>query len=317
MPHDPIKAAPIESGGDKGSEQAVRRFRDSVAPTYIQNWPPGLSLLSMPSRGVSIEPIERDAMIAALWASASGEEPSEDVRGGLPHDRIRPLLDSVAAKLDPVIASVAGDDGKAFVRLGSRSPKDSWKGMKDGFAVRTGSQALAILLDSMERIHDDLQSDRLCGAESWLYARKWIDLPEWAEFRCVLRDGIFAGACQYDYMKGIEYPQILSAPDIVLQALSGFAARVAAVSPLDTVIFDVGFEAGDIARPVLVEINPFGDLTDPCLFRDGWPEPSVEGPVFRYHGDGRDYGLARRPGRADGGLLVTAADPAAAPEPAP
>lgn len=281
------------------SVETHRARRERVAATFIQNWPDALAALSMPTKGFPIEDDERHAMIAALWASASGEEPPEDVRGGLHHDRIRPLLDGLAGRLDPLIRSFAGDPsadgttGHAFVRLGSRSPKDSWEGIRNGFGVRTGAEAMALLIDSMERVHDDLQVDRACGVESWLFVRQWVDLPQWAEFRCVLRDGYFCGASQYAYMEGAEYPQILSAPDVVLGALAAFADRVRDASHLDTVIFDVGFEGGDLERPILIEINPFSDMTDLCLFRAGWPDIPANQPVFRYHGDGNDYGIGK------------------------
>lgn len=292
---------PEHQAAEPAAQDARRRLREIVEPTFIQNWPQALRALSMPSIGWPLPDKQRDALIAATWAS-DGEDPPRDAFGSIRPDEAMSLLDGLRADIDRNLREAR--DGKArlssggefFVRLGSRSPKDSWYGIRNGFGVSEGGKALRILMDSTERIHDDLVSDRLAGSPSWLFLRRWIDIPDWAEFRCVLRKGVYAGASQYACSGGQGWPVLAARREGIAAALEAFCAEVSqavAHRPAGRkgdLVVDVAFIGGRLERPVLIEINPFLDLTDPCLFRGGWPAPGAA-PEFRFIGDGRDYGI--------------------------
>lgn len=300
---------------DTEVKEARRRLRAIVEPTFIQNWPEALKALSMPSLGWPLSDGQRDALIAATWAT-DGEDPPQDAFGSIRPDETRAQLDGLQADIDRKIGELRDvrrrldSRGEFFVRLGSRSPKDSWYGIRNGFGVREGRKALRILMDSTERIHDDLVSDRLAGSPSWIFLREWIDIPDWAEFRCVLRGGAYAGASQYACRDGQSWPILAGRREEIAAALEVFCIKVSEAVAHRTaeragdLVVDVGFVDGRLERPVLVEINPFLDLTDPCLFNGGWPAPGTA-PEFRFIGDGRDYGIvpAARARALAGGFL--------------
>lgn len=278
------------SGGDLAEWYARDDADKLVRATFIQNWPEALRDLSIPSAGFALEPAERRALLVALWG-ADGDEVPDDVMGDLRPGDVRELLAHVADRIERA-RSCLGETSAgaaAFVRLGSRSPKDSFHGIIEGFAVTSGRAALRLLLDSPERVGDDLASDEALGHPSWIFVRQWVDMPDWSEFRCVLRDGRFAGASQYDFNSRTAHERIADREGEILAILQSFGDRVSeavAGSPeLHDLVFDAAFAGGDLARPILIEVNPLCPLTDSCLF-ESWPRPG-DPPVLLHRGDGR------------------------------
>lgn len=257
--------------------------------TFLENWPSALRALSMQTRSFQLSEETRQALIDAFYDREGDFLPPEREA-----DMSR-ILGELSAALDECVRDFP--DG-AFVKLGNRSPKDSWDGMVDGFRVTSGEQALKMFLTSMERIYEDLRVATLADYLPTIQVRRWIDIPAWAEFRCMVKDRTPIGLSQYDYTEGAEYPEITGQAEAIQDALLAYLdTKVIPAMHLDDVVVDVAFEHGDLARPILIEINPFGGLTNPCLYRNCNPMAgSGRDPLrlFRYIGDGEDYAFARR-----------------------
>lgn len=257
-------------------------YWERVLPTYIENWPAGLYNLSIPQVNLKL-PMPK-AMILIWEHLADGKEST-------------PLEMSYLGAVDAKItkAGLAFPDG-FFVRLGSRSPKDSWVGYEEGFKCVDGRKALRMFLDS-ERIWEDLQLADTKGYEPQIWLRQWQEIPQWGEFRCFMRDKKLVGISQYDYLDGQRYDEIAENADSIHWAIDKFFTGLFLPKiHLDSVVFDVwvkrrvrGNEQSWEVR--LLEINPFGVFTDPCLFSwkdggdfDGWlrfieesrPKPNVD-----------------------------------------
>ena len=253
---------------------ALAEVSESLA-TRIECWPEALSRLSIPQVQISLTEIEAEMMAAAFEDGA-------------------PPPASLSERIE---AATAGFQNGFFIRLGSRSPKDSYLGEKDGFCCQDGALATALLCDS-ERIWEDVRRDLRVGQPIFVFAREWQDIPAWAEFRCVITDGQLAAISQYDYRTAAVYSEIADRPDVVEAAIAAFVERrVIPACHLTDVVVDIAFDGGDLDRPFLLEINPHGDKTDPTLFRACNPMFSreISAPLFRYHGDGYDYPFTSAP----------------------
>jgi hypothetical protein len=237
-----------------------------VLPTYIENWPSGLYNLSIPQVNLRL-PMPRAFL--KLFELVMDGKPISDLAVS--------YLKALEAKINKE-ASVFPNG--FFVRLGSRSPKDSWTGDREGFKCHDGAKALRLLLDSPERVYDDVALAVAHDYKPQIWLREWIDIPEWAEFRCFMKDRKLIGISKYDYLKEQRYDEIVeiveNADSIRWAIEKFFSDQFLPRIHLDSVVFDIwvklrarGNEQQWEVR--LLEINPFGVFTDPCLFswKDG------------------------------------------------
>ncbi|MGH9631898.1 MAG: hypothetical protein ACRD7E_26635 [Bryobacteraceae bacterium] len=263
-------------------------YFEEVKLTYLESWPAALSDLSIPQVEVQLTLEEASALgsnIIELF-EAFGEPAGRDISG-------------IRERVDRAIRQFPNG---AFVRLGSRSPKDSWRGLREGFRCCDGEKAVGLLTDCSERIADDLQ---LAIAENYkprIFVREWQDIPEWSEFRCFMKDRRLVGISQYNYLKKRCFPEIEVQADYLRMAIEDFFERFRTACHLDTVIFDVFIKQQVclLAKTVgscfwqvkLIEINPFFDLTDPCLFR--WGADADFDGSFRFIRSGETVSFGRR-----------------------
>ena len=96
-------------------------YFELVKPTYIENWPNALCSLSLAQVDVPLTLDEAKALGTNImeYGETFGDAMAD----------ISDIRERVAAEL------VKFPKG-AFIRLGSRSPKDSWLGNREGFKVR-------------------------------------------------------------------------------------------------------------------------------------------------------------------------------------
>jgi len=249
-------------------------YWDTVRPTYIENWPSALSSLSIPSIDVPLT-VDDARRLGTNIIEYGGEFCiGEYIRADI--SDIRPKVAAAVAKMP------AG----AFVRLGSRSPKDSWEGHKQGFKVLPGEDPLRFILDCSERMSDDLLLAIRYNYAPHIFVRQWMDIKPWSEFRCFMRDRNLVGISQYNYLRGKVFPEIVRDADIIRWAIQDcFFPMFREASHLADVVFDVWVEPHTMRDNTrvwevkLVEINPFFELTDPCCFK--WGEDF--GGEFRYN----------------------------------
>lgn len=233
-------------------------YFESVKPTYIENWPSRLHNISIAQADVPLTIADAKALGSNMieWYVFFPSPPGQDI------SHIEKALDKAIDRFP----------GGVFVRLGSRSPKDSWKGYKDGFRVANGMAAMEILLDASERIAEDLMLAIKNDYPPHLFVREWIDMPEWAEFRCFQKDNKLVGISQYNYLKNEIYPEILEHHESIQWAIERFfVAQLQPVIHLENVVFDVFVKQRNKNNTTewvvkLLEINPFFEMTDPCLY---------------------------------------------------
>lgn len=247
--------------------QPSRPFWDASLPTYIENWPLELHAMSIPSIVVRLSFDE-----ARTLGSHNGDW---GVTFEAPPDH-QALKAAMIAKWDEKLRLFPRG---AFIRLGSRSPKDGlYWGVNaqdhPGGRVRSGEEAWRRMTACSERIYEDLQMQLQMKYEPRIVFREWIDMPEWSEFRCFQHGAQLVGISQY-FHRGV-YPEVIKDAAGLKWAIEQFHEHVFRPAikdnqSLQDVVFDVfvkKLKFSTITRweVKLVEINPFGPLTDPCLF---------------------------------------------------
>jgi hypothetical protein len=243
--------------------------------TYIENWPSPLYDLSIPHIDLPLNQDEARALGSNIrhFGHWFGSGPAK------PLDRIAQRL---AAALDAF-------PGGAFVRLGSRSGKDSDFAQACGMRVTSLRGALLMLTDGSERIALDLRCALYLGYEPHIFVREWREIPNWAEFRCFMQDRRLIGISQYDCINLRHVPEIAGQAHGINAAIESFFQEFRQHVHVADVVFDVYLQPGarndqrsfDVR---LLEMNPFCTKTDACLFR--WsPADSAAGDFdgsFRY-----------------------------------
>jgi hypothetical protein len=259
-----------------------------AVPTYLENWPAELQSLSIAQVDI---PMTREE------ATALGSQIIELGEGFAPMPIPTPTL---IAKVEAAFKKMPGP---AFVRLGSRSPKDAfWD--KDTFVVNDALEALSLLTASSERIYEDLRIGLHFGYEPHIFIREWMEIPEWAEFRCFMKDRKLIGISQYYHRK--VQPMVVEEHDAIKWAIETFFENdFKDACHLNDVVFDVFVKVREPAKRYnsdscgvpwrtwsvkLLEINPYWNLTDPCLFtwtqlENEWLHAELSNefqPPFRY-----------------------------------
>jgi len=310
-------------------------------PTYMGHWPGNL-LGHIPTALIALDKREARDLLelnmvlidskhhelaheAEALATASiprqvSDKQIHDALSQYCQDRMQRLVGETAGHVHSLVNRMADAiqdlGGKIFVRLDSRSPKDSWQGHQEGFACTTAARALQLLTDS-ERVYEDLSAAKAQNRSVWIALRKWVDIHKEAEFR-VIYNGATKAMCvsQYHYREdwkqdSPELNPVLN-PIFVMQAIRNLWREVGdqiLESAADgSVVFDVyvkrefdlqefsivntpngrGVDVGPSGRmwltAHLIEINPFMEMTDPCLFN--WEKDMFDKDEFRYKKDG-------------------------------
>jgi hypothetical protein len=248
----------------------TQAYWDLARPTFIENWPSDLHAISIPSTIIRLDEREANTLGSYIIELGEGFENTPEE-----HEKVR---DDLIRSIDQAVKYYPYG---AFVRLGSRSPKDAmYWGVgpgEDSFCVHTGKDAWRLLTACSERVYDDLRMQLAMHYDPRIVVRAWIDLPEWSEYRCFQRNGELIGISQY-YYRGV-YPEIIENAESIKWAIEQFHSNLfRPANELNDVVFDVfvkmrGDQVGAHTRweVKLLEINPFFNLTDPCLF--DWNKP--------------------------------------------
>lgn len=224
---------------------------DRARQTYIENWPPALRALSIPDLDIALSLGEAAAL-------------------GRRNPRFRAPCDVAPEPLDRVEHAIGAAIERftrgAFVRLGSRSGKDSEYAETFGLRVTTAEAALACLTDRSRRTAYDLRLALANGYAPHVFVREWVDVPAWAELRCFVRGRALVGVSRYDVKNLDRSDDLLCVEAEIRGSLDRFMTGFLDASHLDDVVVDVFLEGGDPERIRLLEINPFDVNTDPCRF---------------------------------------------------
>lgn len=213
--------------------------------TFLDYWPAAVEQLSIPH--VAHELNHQDIGLLEHFETASGLMPRQDC-----------YSDTLTAFLSGAVQ--AFPDG-VFFRLGGRSFVTAERGAQ---RCRTVADALRVLSAPGYRAARMARRCRLAGRPVWLFARQWIDMQPWGEFRLLFRDRELVGATQFHPHS--VWPQLEPRLDDIATALSAFAARLASELHLPDVVADVYWPLDTSASCVLIELNPFLSITGLGLF---------------------------------------------------
>lgn len=271
-------------------------YMNTACPTYLENWPAALAALSIKQTRIPLTRDEAKSLgtnIYELGEMFGEKEPGYDDKMALfsqwTHRKIwsnqtkedpgpappMPKVNLVKGDIKPIRArvqeAIAAYPSGAFVRLGSRSPKDSWILNREGAKLtwKDESDCLRFLLDS-ERVAEDLKLALDYGYDPSIYVREWIDFLPWQEWRCFMCNRELIGISQYEYRD--YYPEADFFHPVMTDAIrEQLWPKFREACHLDNVVFDVitkkiGEDNGSQYKAILLEINPFFRLTDPCLY---------------------------------------------------
>jgi hypothetical protein len=226
--------------------------RADPSETWLENWPAGLAGLSFEQHGLRLS-----------WDEVHALGRLNGVHGHC-FQAVGPgALEGLKARLDDAIRRFHGG---AFVRLGSRSPKDTMLSMLTRNRAFDGAQALRLLTHGSERIAFDLRRCLRAAYTPWIFVRRWREIPPEVEFRCFMRDGRLVGASQYHHGSHFEGLDTKETLEWLKDALLAFFPVLASHSHVTTAIFDLIIDPNGERPVTLLELNPYGMSTDPCLF---------------------------------------------------
>jgi len=203
-----------------------------LKPTYIENWPEGLYELSIPQKDIPMS--AEEAVVLGAHIVELGESFYRYLIPGNPYITLNSLKERIEKALQYF-------SGGAFIRLGSRSPKDSWLGIQEGFRCTTADRAVKLLTDVSERVSDDLHAAIDHNYLPHIFVRQWRDIPRWGELRCFVKDRELVGASQYFYQE--YFPRLAERAAQVRKKLhEEIIPALIAVTHMDTVVFDISLD---------------------------------------------------------------------------
>ncbi|XP_068162897.1 translation initiation factor eIF2 assembly protein [Antennarius striatus] len=192
-----------------------------------------------------------------------------------------------------VLEAINALGGNVFPKLNWSAPRDAnWIALNNSLQCRCLSDIFLIFKSSDFITHDLTQPFRVCSDQDSpdpdikyeLVLRKWSELIPGGEFRCFVKENELIAISQRDYTQ--YYPHILKQEEQICQAIQEFYTLHIQYNFLDEdFVFDVYRDS--LGRVWLIDLNPFGEVTDSLLF--SWEELTTgeitrhqEGPAFRY-----------------------------------
>lgn len=244
------------------------------ATTWIEHWPPAVAELSFRQRGLALSAGEACALGRrnGVAIAAFGHEPAP----GADEATLRHL----AERISVLLLDLGGDS--AFIRLGSRSPKDTPLALMGGLRVTSGTEAVLALTAGSTRMAFDLRVAMQAGIDSRVYVREWLPIAWHEEWRGFLRHGRLVAASQYNHRHPLPVSVKL---ETVRQAICRMEMDLAGAlygGVLQDVVFDLWVPSDDARELKLIELNPWGTPTDSCLFN--WDDADLDN-TLRWRGE--------------------------------
>jgi len=237
--------------------------------TFLEFWPQELTALAAPHFQISLTLKEAQTLISTPCLWRTHLVVSDPV-----------ALHSLADKLEFYLNKF--HEG-CFIRLGSRSPKDSPLFKSYNGCIRNAITAIKILQTSL-RVHADIQRCLLFEYPPSLFFRKWITIEPWQEIRCFMLNRQLVGITQLDCINYGRHGQLVRQADNIEKTIREFFKLFSSCCHLETVVFDVilmfDINASDQFNVLLNDLNPWGNKTNPGLFR--WDIKEDFDGSFRY-----------------------------------
>ncbi|KAL2102922.1 hypothetical protein ACEWY4_002090 [Coilia grayii] len=201
-----------------------------------------------------------------------------------------------------VLEAINALGGRVFPKLNWSAPRDAnWIALNSSLECQSLSDIFLLFKSSDFVTHDLTQPFIHCSDDDSpdpvisyeLVLRKWSELIPGGEFRCFVKEHKLIAISQRDYTQ--YYHHISKQEHSISHSIQGFFRDHIQYKFLDDdYVFDVYRDS--CGRVWLIDINPFGPVTDSLLFT--WEEltsasrltasqaqddmPQEEGPAFRY-----------------------------------
>ncbi|KAJ3612406.1 hypothetical protein NHX12_020682, partial [Muraenolepis orangiensis] len=193
--------------------------------------------------------------------------------------------------------------GRVFPKLNWSAPRDAnWIALNSSLQCQSLTDIFLLFKSSDFVTHDLTQPFLHCTDQDSpdpvinyeLVLRKWSELIPGGEFRCFVKENKLIGICQRDYTQ--HYHHISKQEDSVCQSIQAFFTEIVQYNfPDEDFVLDVYRDSW--GRVWLIDINPFGEVTDSLHFtweelrsgntlsanqQEGEQAQQQEGPSFRF-----------------------------------
>uniref|UniRef100_A0A8C3AIL9 Translation initiation factor eIF2 assembly protein n=1 Tax=Cyclopterus lumpus TaxID=8103 RepID=A0A8C3AIL9_CYCLU len=196
-----------------------------------------------------------------------------------------------------VLEAINALGGRVFPKLNWSAPRDAnWIALNSSLQCDSLSDIFLLFKSSDFITHDLTQPFLVCSDQDSpdpvvnyeLVLRKWSELIPGGEFRCFVKENKLIAISQRDYTQ--HYQHLLKQEEHILHAVQEFFSQHIQYKFLDEdFVFDVYRDSQ--GRVWLIDVNPFGEVTESLLF--SWEELTsggemsintescFDGPAFR------------------------------------
>ncbi|KAF0029461.1 hypothetical protein F2P81_018566 [Scophthalmus maximus] len=175
-----------------------------------------------------------------------------------------------------VLEAINSLGGRIFPKLNWSAPRDAnWIALNSSLQCDSLSDIFLLFKSSDFITHDLTQPFRQCSDQDSpdpvinyeLVLRKWSELIPGGEFRCFVKENKLIAICQRDYTQ--YYQHVFKQEEQTCQAIQEFFSQHIQYNFLDEdFVFDIYRDSQ--GRVWLIDLNPFGEVTDSLLF--SWEE---------------------------------------------
>uniref|UniRef100_A0A8C7XH55 Translation initiation factor eIF2 assembly protein n=1 Tax=Oryzias sinensis TaxID=183150 RepID=A0A8C7XH55_9TELE len=192
-----------------------------------------------------------------------------------------------------VLEAINSLGGRVFPKLNWSAPRDAnWIALNSSLQCCSLADIFLLFKSSDFITHDLTQPFLQCSDQDSpdpvikyeLVLRKWSELIPGGEFRCFVKENKLIAISQRDYTQ--YYPHILTQEEQVSQAIQVFFSQNVQYNFLDEdFVFDVYRDSQ--GKVWLIDLNPFGEVTDSLLFT--WDELTSGGEVAQHQQEGPTF----------------------------
>ncbi|EBA05638.1 hypothetical protein [Sagittula stellata] len=235
-----------------------------LALTFPENWPPTLTLASLPAVSVTLSDGDAETLgsQSALYREVAGD--ARRIGFGPDFEKtIAKALETFPEGLMPRIGMC------------------SWKASTVVHApCHSVADVMRVITANDPRVAQAILDHRISKRPVVLHLRAWRDIPDWAEFRLFVKRRGLLGVSQYAWQE--TFPQIAAQHSAIVTAVNALLKDIWEDLHMDDVVIDVCvLPEGDGLKAWLIELNPLDPRSDACLY--SWENGGDFDGSFRYN----------------------------------